>query len=286
MRNFVLNYVQENQHSWRVQPEVWADEHELQDCVVLAFGKPRTAVFAHMDSIGFTVKYERELVKIGGATFEHDYVLVGKDAEGEIECTLQHSEGAKKAHYKYEREIEPGTELLYKCDFRQSDDFVQSCYLDNRLGVWNALKLAETLEDGLLVFSCYEEHGGGAVNFLARVLYEKYGVRQALISDITWVTDGVRHGKGVAISLRDRSIPRRSYTSKIVALAKESGIPYQIEVESAGGSDGQELQNSAYPWDWCFIGAAEANVHTPDEKVHKKDIEAMLQMYQYLMQKL
>ena len=69
-------------------------------------------------------------------------------------------------------------------------------------------------------------------------------------------------------------------------LADESGIPYQIEVESAGGSDGNQLQKSSFPFDWCFVGAPEDHVHSPDEKVHKKDIEAMVQLYTYLMKHL
>ena len=36
-----------------------------------------------------------------------------------------------------------------------------------------------------------EEHGGGSVGYLAKFIYEKYGVKQAHISDITWVTEGV-----------------------------------------------------------------------------------------------
>ena len=66
-------------------------------------------------------------------------------------------------------------------------------------------------------------------------------------------------------------------------LAKESKIPYQVEVESAGGSDGGVLQKGAYPIDWCFIGAAEDNVHTPIEKVHLNDIESMIEFYKVLM---
>ena len=146
--------------------------------------------------------------------------------------------------------------------------------------------MAETLENGIICFSCYEETGGGSVGYLGKYIYETYGVRQALISDITWITDGVKHGKGVAISMRDRGIPRRSYLNKIIALAKESNIPFQLEVEDAGGSDGNQLQASPYPFDWCFIGAAEDNVHTPDEKVHKNDIQAMTDLYKYLMEKL
>ncbi len=86
--------------------------------------------------------------------------------------------------------------------------------------------------------------------------------------------------------MRDYGIPRRSYINKIISLAKESKIPFQLEVESAGGSDGNALQRSPYPFDWCFIGAPEDNVHSQDEKVHKKDIKAMVAMYEYLMKKL
>ena len=158
--------------------------------------------------------------------------------------------------------------------------------MDNRLGVWNALEVAKTLENGVICFSCWEEVGGGSVGYLGKYIYEKWSVRQALISDITWVTEGVKHGKGVVISRRDSGLPRRSYVDRILKLADESGIPYQIEVESAGGSDGNQLQKSSYPFDWCFVGAPEDHVHSPDEKVHKMDIEAMVELYTYLMKHL
>lgn len=188
--------------------------------------------------------------------------------------------------YKFGRGIDRGASLTFECDFRETEDYVQSCYLDNRLGVFNCLKLAETLENGMIVFSAYEEHGGGTVPFLAKFMVEKYGIHQALISDITWVTEGVKHGKGVAISMRDRNVPRQSFVQLIQNMADNSGIPYQLEVEASGGSDGRELQESPYPIDWCFIGAPEDNVHSPDEKVHKKDIEAMVAMYKFLMKEL
>lgn len=285
MKSFILDYVNTHKKEWKTEPEI-IEGDDFQDCIILVFGKPTTAIFAHMDSIGFTVKYDRELVKVGGPRIKHNYPLWGEDSQGPIECEMSVPEGSKKAYYKFEREIDRGTQLVFKSDFRTSDEFVQSCYLDNRLGCYNALKVAETLENGIICFSCYEETGGGSVGYLGKYIYETYGVRQALISDITWITDGVKHGKGVAISMRDRGIPRRSYLNKIIALAKESNIPFQLEVEDAGGSDGNQLQASPYPFDWCFIGAAEDNVHTPDEKVHKNDIQAMTDLYKYLMEKL
>ena len=86
--------------------------------------------------------------------------------------------------------------------------------------------------------------------------------------------------------MRDRGIPRKSYINKIIEIAKKSNVPFQLEVEGSGGSDGLSLQHSPYPFDWCFVGAAEENVHSPDEKVHKKDIESMVNLYKVLMEKL
>ena len=278
LTDFVLNYIQANKKDWKFQPEIFHGDG-FQDCIVLVFGKPKTAIFAHLDSVGFTVKYDNEIVKI---------TLIGEDSQGKINSKLKVKEDEKgnKSLHLIDRAIDRGTTLTFKPNFREDENFVQCCYMDNRLGVWNALQVAKTLEDGIICFSCWEEHGGGSVGYLAKFIYENYGVKQALISDITWVTKGVKHGEGVAISMRDSGLPRRSYVNKIIGLAKESGIPFQLEVENAGGSDGNALQRSPYPFDWCFIGAPEDNVHSPDEKVHKKDIEAMVALYQYLMKNL
>lgn len=285
LTRYLLEYIEQHQSNWRVQPTVLAG-NEWQDCIMLIFGAPRTAVFTHIDSIGFTVRYGQQLVRIGGPVVEAGSRLVGRDAQGEIDCTLTIDEETGEIGYEFTREIERGTELTFYCDFRETDTTVQSCYLDNRLGVWNALRLCETLENGIVVFSCWEEHGGGSVAYLAKYMQETYGVRQALISDITWVTEGVQPGRGVVISLRDSLIPRRAYVDRIRRIAEASGIPHQLEVEGSGGSDAKELQHGAQPWDWCFVGAPEDNVHSPDEIVDKRDINSMLALYRALMQEL
>jgi len=283
MKDYIIEYVETQSVNWKVRPDV-IHGPAFQDCLILKFGNPRTAIFAHLDSIGFTVRYENQLVPIGSPEAETGYMLVGEDGLGPIDCKLIEDEGS--LFYSFGRGIQSGTELVFKSDFRETEDYVQSCYMDNRLGVYNVLKVAEELQDGLIVFSCGEEHGGGTVPFLCKYIYEKHDVKQALVSDITWVTEGVKHGSGVAISMRDMSVPRRSYIDKIIALARQSGIPYQIEVERSGGSDGREIHASPYPIDWCFVGAPEGNVHSPDEIVHKKDIESMIALYAYLMENL
>lgn len=288
IKNYILDYVASHQSNWKTKPTILEGE-AFQDCLILVFGKPKTAIFAHIDTIGFSVAYGKNLFKIGGPRTEDGMQLVGADSQGEIETELiviEDTDGHLSYQYVLDREIDRGTILTFKPNFREDDVFIQSPYLDNRLGVWSALKVAETLENGILVFTTYEEHGGNSVGFCGRYIWEKYGVRQALISDITWVTDGVVHGGGVAISMRDSGLPRRKFLNQIIEYAKESEIDFQLEVESAGGSDGGMLQKTDLPFDWVFIGAPEDFVHSPDEKVAKYDLICMVEMYRFLMQKL
>ena len=285
VKKFILEYVERNKKSWKSEPEIIQGKG-FQDCLILVFGKPTTAIYAHMDSIGFTVGYEKELIKIGGPRIIDGTILVGSDSKGEIECeliVLEDEEGNRKIEYVFDREIERGTNLVFRQNWVETEEYVQSCYMDNRLGVWNALKVCETLVNGAVVFSCWEEHGGGSVGYCAKYLLDKYQVHQALISDITWVTNGVVHGRGVAISMRDSGIPRKSFLNKIIGIADSNKIQYQLEVESAGGSDGTALQKSPYPIDWLFIGAPEDNVHSPTERVYKNDIDSMVELYKALM---
>ena len=264
MKDFLLQYINKEKKNWKTQPEIYYGD-EFQDCIIVKFGKPRTAIFAHVDSIGFTVRYFNQLLPIGSPDAEMGTALVGADSKGEIECELEYDK-ENHAFYKFGRQIERGTELTYKIDFRDTKLFIQSAYLDNRLGVYNALKVAEKLKDGVIVFSCWEEHGGGSVPYLAKFIYEKWNIRQALVSDITWVSDGVQPGGGVAISMRDKNLPRRSFVNKIISIAEKHKVDFQLEVEGMGSSDGRELQISPYPFDWCFVGAPEQNPHTPEDR--------------------
>jgi putative aminopeptidase FrvX len=284
VKDFLLKYIQKEKKNWKVKPEIFHGDG-FQDCIVLKFGKPRTAIFAHMDTVGFTVRYFNQLLSVGSPDAEIGARLVGHDSHGPIECELDFDK-EQHAFYKFGRAIERGTPLSYKIDFKESKDFIETAYLDDRLGIYVALKAAEKLKDGVIVFSCWEEHGGGTVPYLAKFIYESWGVKQALISDITWITDGVEHGKGVAISLRDRNIPRREFIDKIIDIAQKHKVSYQLEVEGAGSSDGGELQRTPYPFDWCFVGAPEKDPHTPNERVHKKDIESMIKLYEWAMKEL
>jgi len=285
MKHFLINYVTENQKNWKKKPKIIFGE-EFQNCLILVFGKPKCAIFSHMDSIGFTVGYNNELIKLGGPIVKNGIKLFGEDSYGKINTKIVYNKKTKKIKCDFKRIIERGTNLVFESNWRETKKHIQNCYMDNRLGVWNSLKIAENLLNGILVFSCWEETGGGSVGYLAKYIYEKYNVQQALISDVTWVTEGVKFGEGTVVSARDSGIPRRSFIKKIIKILKEHKLKFQIEVENAGGSDGNQLQKSPLPFDWCFIGPPEKNVHSPDEKVNKEDIISNQKVYELLMKKL
>lgn len=289
IKNFIKSYVRENAHNWAQEPIIHQGDH-LQDCLILAFGKPRTAIFAHMDSVGYMAGHEGRLEAIGKPRADDGTPLVGKDQKGDVTVTLRTQEPDNDLpsglYYEGDRSVPPGTVLTYEPNYQEIDDYIQSPYIDNRAGVYTALKVAETLTDGLICFSCWEEHGGGSVGYLARYIYEHYGVKQALIADITWITSDIHHGHGPAISLKDRGVPRQAYVQKVLSLASQSGLTYQLEIEGDGGSDGLELQRAPYPFDWCFVGAGETNVHRPNETIHMNDLDNMVALYQYLMKQL
>jgi len=81
-------------------------------------------------------------------------------------------------------------------------------------------------------------------------------------------------------------IPRKQFINKIIEITKNQNIKYQLEVEDSGSSDGGYLHKSPYPFDWCFIGIACENIHSPHEKVHKNDIIEMDKIYKILMETL
>lgn len=280
---FILKYIASRKRTWDVKPEVFCGDN-FHDCILLKFGSPTTAIFAHMDTVGFMSRYENQLVAIGGPEIIPGSRLVGQDSLGPIICNLIGNENG--IFHDFPRGIEPGTRLSFDQNIRIDEEFIQAAYLDNRLGLYTALKVCENLKNGWVIFSTYEEHGGGSMPFLLKFIQENAPIRQALIADVTWVTEGVVPHEGVVISIRDKFIPRKKFLDKIISFVRASGIPYQLEVEDSGGSDGREVQFSPYAIDWCFIGAAEENVHTPDEKVSLVDLDAMIRIHKYLLEHL
>lgn len=277
--DFLLEYVQSMSGRWQQKPEIWAGDG-FQDTVTLIFGKPSVAIYAHLDTVGYMVRYDNYLVPIGGTAGETGDILVGMHQGKLLETVLVSEDHSDLID---SREIlEPGTRLTYMPRFKQEGDYLKSPYLDDRLGVWALLQLAPTIKNAALVFTTYEEISGGMAGFLARQLFEKFQVSKAIIADVTWVSEGVKPGSGPVFSIRDSRIPRKAFVDQLRKRAMEAKIPFQLEVESQGGSDGREIQHLPYPIDWVFIGPPSENPHSALETVHIHDVEAFVDLLSLL----
>ena len=95
MKDFLINYISKNKKNWKKQPKlIYGDE--FQNCLILVFGKPRCAIFSHIDSIGFTVGYDNELIKLGGPIAENGIKLFGEDSQGKINTKIIYNKKTKK----------------------------------------------------------------------------------------------------------------------------------------------------------------------------------------------
>jgi putative aminopeptidase FrvX len=295
VRDFLIDLIKKTSKTWTTKPKLLYG-NKFQDGLIVVLGKPKTALFAHMDTVGFTVGNPikkrakstlHALLDIGSPLPTKDgQALVGETLDGTPITAKLHSCLHPSAAFSPADPSPLGATLTYAPNFFENGEFIHSQSLDNRLGIFCALEVAKTLKHGALVFSTYEEHGGGSAQSLATYLHKTHRTSQALITDITWDTKHVSTGKGPVISLRDSMLPRRHYLKKILNLTKKSHIPHQLEVTDQGSSDGEDLQKSHLPFDWCFVGVAEKSAHSAEEAVNLNDVQSLINLSSYLIKHL
>lgn len=267
LRNFLVVYFKNN----------FSDKVEIKKInggLVVVRGNPKYVLFSHMDSTGYMVGYNNEILGIGSPVFDQNMTLVDKkgklfDVEKNNDLTF----------LKSKKTIKRGKRLVFKNNIRTEKGKIYSAYLDNRLGVFVALKSIENKKNFALCFSCYEETGGGNAAVLAKYVYKKHKIKKAIICDITWHTEGIKFNKGIVISLKDVAIPRQKFVDKIIKRCVGNNIKFQLEVEKSGGSDGTEIQKSILPMDWVFIGIPQKNPHSNKEEVYIKDVYDLIKFY-------
>lgn len=265
--------------------------NRIGDDLIVVRGRPRTAIFAHTDTTGFTLGYNRSLIRIGGPSpkdgdrLRRDYGLTGRLRRKDgahpsfVLRKVRSVEGRKPS-------FEPGSRWVYARRPRIQNGVITSPYLDNRAGVWAALEALRACSNIAVAFTTGEEAHGHGARVCAEALYREFEIRQALIADITWHTDDTPCGKGVVVSMRDAFCPRQSYLDRICGLAYDSKLPVQYEVQSAGSSDGGHILRSTVPMDWVFVGAPEKDPHTAREQITLTDLAAMRDLLVYLIDHL
>lgn len=261
------------------------------DNVLALRGSPRTAIFAHLDTTGFTLGYRRQLIPIGAPDPEDKDELVSADGlRGRLRMTsgdrgdaqlrrVRDAEGAKVKPV-------PGTRWVYARKPKIKGGVITSPYLDNRAGCWAALETLRRCKNAAVAFTVGEERHGHGARVCADWLYRQRNISQALIADLTWHTSDTPCGQGPAISLRDAFSPRQTFLDRVLKHAAASGVAHQREIQSAGSSDGACILRSSTPMDWVFIGAAEKNPHTSHERATIADLERMVDLLAELVLRL
>ena len=243
--------------------------------------RPAVAVFAHLDTTGWTVGHDKRLLPIGGPDGKVGDPIRPAGTRDTGSTLARRKDGSWKVRGK--ASAAPGSRWVYAAAPVQEGKEIAAPYLDNRAGVWAALHVLRRCPSVAVAFTAYEETRGVGGLLCARRLAETLGISQALIADLTWHTKHVRCGRGVAVSLRDSCLPRQAYLDRVLALAETSGLPFQREIEGSGGSDGAALDRSGVPFDWVFIGAPEKGAHTARERVQVRDLQSMAALLVHLV---
>jgi len=277
---------------------------------------PTVLIAAHMDEIGFIVKQiDKEtgflwIHPLGGfdvKTLIAQRVVVrtgGGDLIGVI--------GAKPIHIMTEEErkklpemkelfvdlglpaeevkkrVSVGDPVTLRQGFIELERVVSGKALDDRAGVYigiEAMKRAKRIDcDLYFVGTTQEEVGLRGARVSGFSVHPKIGIAldTTLAVDVPGVSAGERItelGKGVAIKLTDSaSISHPALVREMKRIAKERGIPYQLEILPRGGTDAGAIQLAQEGVAAITLSLPTRYVHSVVETAAKDDIEAAIDL--------
>jgi len=281
---FILDFIRNNKKSWKVKPRV-LHGGDFQNNIVLVFGKPKLALFAHLDNVGFTVGHNKQLFPIGGVELIKNAKLRGFDNNDKPVSTKLLYNSRKIYHAKKDI-IELGTNLTYLPEWKVKNNQITSGNIDDKFGVFMGLHLAKNLKNGIIVFSAGEEVDGGNIPFLIKYIHEKYKIKNTLVLDVTMEEHNLKMGIGPAVAIRDEDIFDRKFIQRVIDTLKKEKATFQIAVGDEGSSDGKAIAHSPFPINTAFMGACIKNIHTPFEVIHKNDFLHTLNCLNILFKKL
>ena len=285
MSKFLLEYIQRNKHKWKKKPKIIYGK-KFDNMIILVFGKPRTAVLAHMDEVGFMSGHNNVLFRLGNAKEKNGDKLCGYVNNKRVYATVVKK--PRKLYFRSNDDIPLGTVFSYVSQWKEAKNYIKSSAVDNCVGILNLLHVAKKLENGILVFTQQEEGGTlrGGLGSVAKYIYETCNVSQILISDVTSVAGGIKHGEGSVIGVGVEELPDKGFLDKITTIVEEQNLSTQAEIRRTGKSDFTRLLATPYHFDICYVGTPVSYKHTSKEKVYKSDIIDMFNVYSTLMQHL
>lgn len=267
-------------------------------------GKGKLMLCAHMDEIGFMATFIEDngqvrLAPIGGIGFaasSYDRVVSEKGVRG----VLVPDSRVKPAEYVADKfYIDIGAKNKKEAEkkvavgdvFRFDNDIVRLCGkrvighpIDDRVGCAILVKIAEELSaaevdcDVYYVFSVQEEVGCRGSKTAAYAVAPDV----AIAFDVTGTGDtpgaapmACRVGDGAAIKVKDASVicdPK--LVDRLIDVAKENGIKYQLEVLTFGGTDTSSMQLAGTGCSAGCLSIPSRYIHSSNELIDLSDAEA------------
>ncbi|PLR80898.1 endoglucanase [Bacillus canaveralius] len=233
-----------------------------------------------------------ELSGVIGTMSAH-YVKFDDPAKVRKHSSLYIDIGASSKQEAEEMGVEVGTPITWGTEFQvfgpESRPLVRSKALDDRAGCAVLVKVLEELQEVsfagelIFLFAVQEEVGLRGAKTAAEHLFAD----AALAVDTTAVNDtpeetmdqSLSLGAGTGIKVMDFSlIVHKTVKNLLVKLAKEQGIPYQLEVFPGIGTDGGAITYSNKGIPTGVLSIPSRYAHSPVEVVDIRDIEATTEL--------
>ncbi len=286
----------------KAEIEGYADEiytDALGNLIARKKGRGKKVMFAaHCDEIGIIVTFIDEngflrFADVGGlflrnlvnrkVRFENGTIgVVGTEEENEKRSmSKMYIDIGAKNREEAEKLVSVGDSAVFVGDFYLQGQNVISKALDNRVGCWvliEALKTVRSENDLYFVFTTQEEVGLRGARTAAFSINPDY----ALAVDITDTGDtpkcpkmAVKLGEGAAIKVMDYSvITSREVREKLLELAKENDIKYQLEIMTEGGTDAGVIHFTGNGVKTGGISIPTRYIHSPSEMIAVSDLNA------------
>ncbi|MGI6162973.1 MAG: M42 family metallopeptidase [Bacillota bacterium] len=294
----------------RKEVEAFVDEIRVDAlgnliCLKKGSGGKKVLLDAHMDEIGLMVTHidENGFLRFGNIGGVSAAVSLGQrvcfenGTFGVIGCEriedpkdlklnkLYIDIGAKNREEASEK-VKVGDSAGFFQPVADMGNRVVAKAMDDRIGcvvIIEALKrLTSTDHDIYAVFATQEEVGLRGARVAAFGIEPDVGIA----FDVTGTGDtpkartmDVSLGKGAAIKVKDSSlICHPGLRDYLVKLAEEKGIPYQMEVLEAGGTDSGAIQMTRAGIPAGVISIPSRYIHSPSEMVDIGDVEACIKL--------
>lgn len=275
--------------------------------------KARTIMIAaHMDEIGFVVSHidKNGFLRFSGRGGHVPRVLISqrvrifgkKPLVGVVEGSpafLRRDDMTKAPELKdlfidtglpekdVKKHVEIGDVVVLDREFIEQGDICMAKAFDDRVGCFVALEAMRRLKrvpaDVHVVGTTQEEVGVRGAFTAAQGIAPDLGI--ALDVTAAFDTPGVAEheqisklGGGAAIKIADASsISNHGVVKFLQGLAKKHRIPHQLEILPFGGTDAVAMQRYG-KGAVCTLSVPTRYVHSPNEIVHKKDLEATINL--------